>query len=77
MNTNKGKMQIAEEKWLTRHGFTYELIKEKSAACVYDITKEDFTIRVELPKALSDCPAYMRIVADTWNMKKQIAEKEN
>ena len=67
----KGSVQKAEEKWLERMGFTFEVVKTKPTKVVYKVEKEGISFETELPKALA-CKVgdYMQNVEQLWAMRK-------
>lgn len=70
----KSATEAMAEKWFKKNGYEFSIVKQYYSKTIYEITKENITMKFELPFAVASINNYMKIVDLMFNQRKEIDE---
>ena len=74
MGKEKSSVEVKAEKWMKENGFQFLVLKQYISKTIYEIEKDGFKTKFELPMSVADVKKYMELYKKDFEMQIKLKE---
>lgn len=74
MKKEKSSVEVKAEKWMKENGFQFQVLKQYISKTIYEIEKNGFKTKFELPMSVMNVKKYMELYKKDFETQLELKE---